>query len=160
MIRRAAIDDVDDLVELIHDLADYERSPASVEIDRDLLAAALFGESPAVFAHVAEDQGRIVGMAIWFLNFSTWTGHHGIYLEDLYVRAEARGLGIGRALLAALATVAHRSDYTRIDWSVLDWNEPALRFYRSLGAEPMDEWSGYRLSGPELAALAGGEPAT
>jgi len=158
MIRRAAIDDVDDLVELIHDLADYERSPASVEIDRDLLASALFGESPAVFAHVAEDQGRIVGMAIWFLNFSTWTGHHGIYLEDLYVRAEARGLGIGRALLAALATVAHRSDYTRIDWSVLDWNEPALRFYRSLGAEPMDEWSGYRLSGPELAALAGDEP--
>src|SRR5664280_2122564 len=110
MIRRAAIGDVDDLVELIHDLAEYERSPASVEIDRDLLAAALFAESPAVFAHVAEDRGRIVGMAIWFLNFSTWTGHHGIY--------------------------------------------------RSLGAEPMDEWTGYRLSGPELAALAGGEPDT
>ena len=148
MIRRAAIDDVDDLVELIHDLADYERSPASVEIDRDLLAAALFGESPAVFAHVAEDQGRIVGMAIWFLNFSTWTGHHGIYLEDLYVRAEARGLGIGRALLAALATVAHRSDYARIDWSVLDWNAAAIGFYRRFGARAVEGWTVYRKTLP------------
>lgn len=156
MIRRAVVGDVDNLVQLIHDLAEYERSPGSVEVDRDLLSAALFADEPAVFAHVAEHQGRIAGMAIWFLNFSTWTGHHGIFLEDLYVRPEARGLGLGRALLAELAAIAHRAGYTRIDWSVLDWNETALRFYRSLGAVPMDEWTGYRLSGSELAALAAG----
>ncbi len=86
-------------------------------------------------------------MAIWFRNFSTWTGRHGIYLEDLYVRPEARGTGVGRALVAELAAVAHRAGYGRLDWSVLDWNESAIRFYRSLGAVPMDEWTGYRLSG-------------
>ncbi len=154
MIRSAAIGDVDDLIQMIHDLAEYERSPDSVEIDGDLLTRALFGRSPTVFAHVAEEDDRLVGMAIWFLNFSTWTGRHGIYLEDLYVRPEVRGQGVGRALFTALATIAHQSGHTRIDWSVLNWNEPALRFYRLLGAVPMDEWSGYRLAGPQLAALA------
>ena len=94
-------------------------------------------------------------MAIWFRNFSTWTGRTGIYLEDLYVRPEARARGIGRALITELAAIAHRAGYGRVDWSVLDWNEQAIRFYRSLGAVPMDEWTGYRLSGGALTALAG-----
>jgi GNAT superfamily N-acetyltransferase len=156
MIRRIAERDVDEVLGLIHDLATYERSPGSVEIDRDLLAAALFCPSPRVFGHVADRDGRLLGMAIWFVSFSTWTGHHGIYLEDLYVRPEVRGQGIGTALLAELASLAHREHYTRIEWSVLDWNEPALAFYRSLGARPMDEWTGYRLSGDALSSLAVG----
>jgi GNAT superfamily N-acetyltransferase len=154
MIRPAVVDDVDTLVQLIVDLADYERSPGSVEIDGGMLRAALFGEAPAVFAHVAEEDGHILGMAVWFLTFSTWTGTHGIYLEDLYVRPGARGSGIGRQLIAELAAIARRSGYRRIDWSVLTWNEPALGFYRSLGAVPLDEWIGYRLSGDHLTALA------
>jgi GNAT superfamily N-acetyltransferase len=156
MIRPARLGDVEELVALIHDLAEFERSPGSVEIDPAQLSSALFCDSPNVFAHVADDDDRLVGMAIWFRNFSTWTGRNGIYLEDLYVRPEVRGQGVGRALLTELATMAHRAGYARVDWSVLDWNEQALRFYRSLGAEPMDGWTGYRLSGKALAALAGG----
>ena len=134
MIRAAVADDVEALVQLIHDLAEYERSPDSVEIESEQLRAALFGDSPTVFAHVADEGGRILGMAIWFLTFSTWTGRNGIYLEDLYVRPEARTRGIGRALLAELASIAHQSGYGRIDWSVLDWNEsghPLLPVARS-----------------------------
>jgi GNAT superfamily N-acetyltransferase len=153
MIRPARESDVETLVALIRELADFERSPDSVEIEPAQLGAALFGEAPTVFAHVAEDQGRILGMAIWFRNFSTWTGTHGIYLEDLYVRPEGRRHGIGRALIAELVAIAHRSGYARVDWAVLNWNEQALRFYRSLGAVPMDEWTGYRLAGEALAAL-------
>lgn len=140
---------------LVHDLAEYERSPGSVLLQPDQLRDALFSAAPTVFAHVAEEDGRLLGMAIWFLNFSTWTGRNGIYLEDLYVRPEERARGIGRALIARLAAIAHQSGYGRIDWSVLDWNEPAIRFYRSLGAEPLDEWTGFRLARPEIAALAG-----
>ncbi len=154
MIRPAVIEDVDALVGLIHDLAEYERSPDSVKIDPDMLARSLFAEHPTVFAHVAEEHGRIVGMAIWFLNFSTWTGRNGIYLEDLYVRPDSRSSGIGRQLLTRLAQIAVESGFGRIDWSVLTWNEPALGFYRSIGAGPMDEWVGYRLAGDELQALA------
>jgi len=154
MIRPAVDDDVDALVQLIRDLAEYERSPGSVQIEPEQLRMALFGDSPTVFAHVADEGGRILGMAIWFLNFSTWTGRSGIYLEDLYVRPEERAQGIGRALIAALASIAVQAGYGRIDWSVLDWNEPAVRFYRSIGATPMDEWTGFRLSGPGIAALA------
>jgi GNAT superfamily N-acetyltransferase len=153
MIRAAAVGDVESLIQLIHDLAEYERSPQSVEIDAEQLYRALFGPSPTVFAHVAETGGRIDGMAIWFLTFSTWTGRSGIHLEDLYVRPEARSSGIGRALLAELAAIARRSGYARLEWSVLTWNEPALRFYRSLGAEPLDEWIGYRLAGQPLQRL-------
>jgi len=158
MIRSASAGDVEDLVQLIHDLAEYERSPGSVEITADALRGALFGPSPTVFAHVAEVDGRVVGMAIWFLTFSTWTGRNGIHLEDLYVRPEARATGVGRALLTELAAIAVGSGYARVEWSVLDWNEQALRFYRSLGAEPLDEWIGYRLSGPALGALGAGTP--
>jgi GNAT superfamily N-acetyltransferase len=153
MIRPAVPDDVPTLVGFIHDLAEFERSPQSVHITPGQLRDALFASSPAVFAHVAEEQGQVVGMAIWFLTFSTWTGRHGIHLEDLYVRPESRTGGVGRALLSELATIARRSGYARVEWSVLDWNENALSFYRSLGAEPLDEWVGYRLSGAALASL-------
>jgi len=153
MIRPAQPGDVDDLVALIHDLAEFERSPGSVEIDTGQLSEALFCDSPTVFAHVAEEDDRVVGMAIWFKNFSTWTGRNGIYLEDLYIRPDARGRGVGRALLAELAAIARREGYARLDWSVLDWNSSAIRFYQSVGALPMDEWTGYRLSGAALTAL-------
>jgi len=158
MIRPAVPSDVESLVELVHALAEYERSPGSVEIRGDQLSDALFGDSPTVFAHVAEEDGRVVGMAIWFRTFSTWTGRHGIYLEDLYVRDEARGHGVGRALVTALATIARTSGYARLDWSVLDWNASAIRFYESLGAVPMDEWTGYRLAGRALDAMGSAGP--
>jgi GNAT superfamily N-acetyltransferase len=154
MIRPADEGDVGALIQLIHELAEFERSPDSVMIEPEQLRAALFGESPAVHAHVAVEGGLVLGMAIWFRNFSTWTGRSGIYLEDLYVRPEARARGIGRALIIELAITADRAGYGRVDWSVLDWNEQAIRFYRSLGAVPMDEWTGYRLTGEALAALA------
>ncbi len=155
MIRSAVAEDVPAVVGLIHDLAEFERSPGSVHITEGQLHDALFGPSPTVFAHVAEEGGRIVGMAIWFVTFSTWTGRHGIHLEDLYVRPEARSTGVGRALLTELAAIAHRSGYARVEWSVLDWNQSAIRFYQSLGAVPMDEWIGYRLSDEALGAVAG-----
>ncbi len=117
------------------------------------LRTALFGASPTVFAHVADEDGDIVGMAIWFLSFSTWTGLTGIALEDLYVRPEGRNKGIGRALVSRLAAIAHQSGYGRLDWSVLRWNQSAIRFYQSLGAVAMDEWIGYRLPGEALEAL-------
>ena len=156
MIRTARPADIDSLLQMVHDLAAYERSPESVHIDRDQLHGALFGPSPSVFAHVAEEDGVIVGMAIWFLNFSTWTGRHGIYLEDLFVKPQARGAGHGRALLVTLARLAVEAGYGRVEWSVLDWNEPAIGFYRSLGAEPMEEWTTFRLAGDALAGLADG----
>jgi GNAT superfamily N-acetyltransferase len=118
-----------------------------------MLTEALFAEAPVVFATVAEEEGSVVGMAVHFRNFSTWTGRVGIYLEDLYVRPDHRGRGVGRALLADLARTANDRGYGRVDWSVLDWNSSAIRFYESLGAVPMDEWTGYRLSGDALAAL-------
>ena len=152
-VRPAHAGDVGALLGLIHDLATFEREPDAVETDEGRLAAALFSESPTVFAHVAEDRDEVVGMAIWFLTYSTWTGRNGIYLEDLFVQPAHRGHGVGRALLTELAAIASDRGYARLDWSVLDWNEPALRFYRALGAVPMDDWIGYRLSGEALAGL-------
>jgi GNAT superfamily N-acetyltransferase len=157
VIRAAVADDTDVMVEMIHDLAEFERSRHSVRIGPSDLRAALFSDHPAVFAQVAELDGEVVGMAIWFLNFSTWTGRHGVYLEDLYVRPTARASGIGRSLVTELATIAVERGYERVEWSVLDWNDSAIQFYRSLGALPMDEWSVYRLSGAALADL--GSPA-
>lgn len=156
-VRPAHTGDVGALVGLICELATYEREPDAVETDEERLAATLFSEAPTVFAHVAEDRGDVVGMAIWFLTYSTWTGRNGIYLEDLFVRPAHRGHGVGRALLSELAAIASERGYTRLDWSVLDWNQSAVRFYRSLGAVPMDEWMGYRLSGEALAALGSTE---
>ena len=159
MIRAARPDDVAAMVELIEGLAEYERSRHEVQITPADLRAAVFGPSPAVFAHVAEVDGQVVGLALWFLTFSTWVGRHGIYLEDLYVRPEHRGRGLGRALLAALAAIAVERGYGRVEWAVLDWNEPAIGFYRSIGAVAMDEWTTNRLTGDALRDLGGYHPA-
>lgn len=153
-VRRATPADVPVMVELVHDLAEYEKAPAECTLTIEQLDAALFGPAPALFAHVAELDGKVVGTAIWFLNYSTWDGVHGIYLEDLYVRPETRGTGLGRALVAALAAEAVTHGYSRVSWSVLTWNTPSIAFYESLGAAPQDEWIGYRLAGDELSALA------
>ena len=154
LIRPASPDDVPTILELIRELADYERSLDEVEATEDGLRAALFAARPAVFAHVAELDGEVVGFALWFLNFSTWLGKHGIYLEDLYVTPATRGRGLGKALLAELAAICQREGYGRLEWWVLDWNEPAIGFYRSIGAEPMSAWTVQRLSGRPLADLA------
>lgn len=154
-IRPAAPADVPPLIDLVRELADYEREPASARATIEQFQAALFPASgePHVFAHVAEVDGEVVGMAIWYLSFSTWTGTHGIWLEDLFVRPSQRGSGLGRALLAALAEVCVERGYARLEWWVLDWNEPAIGFYRSLGAQPMDEWTVFRMDGDALARL-------
>lgn len=135
-------------------LAEYEREPDAVENSVDALRDALFGADPRVFAHVVERDGDIVGIAIWFLTYSTWTGRHGVWLEDLYVDVDQRGRGYGKALLAELASVCVARGYTRLEWTVLDWNAPSLAFYRSLGATPMAEWTTQRVDGDTLTALA------
>jgi len=152
-VRRAVPADVPAVVALVHELADYEREPASCHLTAEQLHAALFGPEPALFGHVAEAGGEVVGCALWFLSFSTWRGVHGLHLEDLYVRPAHRGAGLGRALLAALAGLCVDRGYGRLEWSVLDWNAPALAFYRSLGAVALDGWTTHRLDGPALAAL-------
>ena len=152
-IRPATPGDVDVLVAMVHELAEYERDSESCVVSSEQLRTALFGEEPAVFAHVAEVDGEVVGMAVWFLTFSTWEGAHGIWLEDFYVREAARGTGAGKALMQELARICRHRGYARIDWSVLDWNEPSIGFYRALGAEHMHEWHPYRLTGEALAEL-------
>lgn len=152
-IRVARPSDVSDLVRLVHELAAYERAPELCSLTAEQLHERLFGPSPAVYAHVAEIGGEIVGTAIWFLNFSTWDGVHGIYLEDLYVTPEHRGAGLGSALLRTLAQVCVERGYSRLAWQVLDWNEPSIAFYESLGAVNQREWFTYRLSGDPLQRL-------
>jgi GNAT superfamily N-acetyltransferase len=148
-------DDVDEVHLMLCELAEYERSTHEVAATAEDLRAALFADQPALFGHVAEAAGGgLAGFAVWFLNYSTWDGHHGIYLEDLYVRPQHRGGGLGKALLAALAEECVTRRLTRLQWWVLDWNEPAIGFYRSLGAESMDEWTVMRVSGPSLTELA------
>ncbi len=154
MIRPAKPGDVPAIGELILELATYEKAPEQVRSTPELLTAAFFGPSPAAFCHVAEVDGEVVGIAVWFLSFSTWLGRHGIYLEDLYVRPEYRGLGLGRSLLRALAHIAVQRGYGRVEWAVLDWNTSAIDFYRALGAQPNDEWTVYRLDEPAMKALA------
>ncbi|MBO0689370.1 MAG: GNAT family N-acetyltransferase [Candidatus Dormibacteraeota bacterium] len=160
MIRPARPDDVPTILALIQDLAEYERARHEARATPEQLRRALFGDSPSVFAHLAEHPGpggsEVAGFALWFLNFSTWTGRHGIYLEDLYVRPELRGHGYGAALLVELARVCVRQGYTRLQWSVLDWNQPAIDFYRRLDAKPLDEWTVYRLEGEALERAANG----
>jgi GNAT superfamily N-acetyltransferase len=138
---------------MVHELAEYERSPESCLVTSDQLHAALFAEAAAVFGHVAELDGDVVGMALWFLTFSSWEGVHGIWLEDFYVRESKRGTGAGTALMRELARICRERGYARMDWSVLDWNEPSIGFYRGLGAEHMHEWHAYRLTGAALASL-------
>jgi GNAT superfamily N-acetyltransferase len=143
---------------MVHDLAEYERAPELCHLTADDLQAALFGPAPALYGHVALDEhGTAVGMMLWFLNFSTWEGRHGIYLEDLYVRPEARGSGMGAAMLATLAALCIERGYPRLQWWVIDWN-PAREFYHSLGANATPEWVPYRLTGEPLAKLAASAP--
>ncbi|MGC4955578.1 N-acetyltransferase family protein [Actinomadura citrea] len=154
MIRYATTGDVPEILRLVRELAEYERAPHEVKATEDQLRDRLFGDDPKVFAHVAEHDGRVVGFAVWFLSFSTWNGTHGIYLEDLFVEPEYRGHGYGRGLLTELARVADDRGYGRVEWSVLDWNEPAIGFYKALGARPQDEWTVYRLTGDALTRAA------
>ncbi len=154
MLRAARPGDETGILAGIQSLADYEREPDAVANTVEQLTQSLFGAEPRVFAHVVERQGAIVGIAIWFLTYSTWTGRHGIWLEDLFVDAEQRGRGYGKALIASLATVCVERGYSRLEWTVLDWNAPSIAFYRSLGATPMDEWTTQRLTGEHLAALS------
>ena len=158
MIRPARPDDVPAILALIRELATYEREPDAVVATEADVTSALFGERPALFGLIAENEGddgnAIAGFALWFLNFSTWIGRHGIYLEDLYVRPEFRGHGHGRELLTELARIADERGYGRVEWSVLDWNESAQSFYSSLGAVPMQEWTTWRVSGAALPGLA------
>ncbi|MET9445876.1 GNAT family N-acetyltransferase [Streptomyces cinerochromogenes] len=158
MIRTATPADVPVIHALIRELAEYEKASEEARASEEQLGEALFGERPAAFAHMAVDDesGEPVGFALWFLNFSTWRGVHGIYLEDLYVRPAARGGGHGRALLAELARICGERGYERLEWSVLNWNRPAIGFYEALGARPQDEWTVYRLTGEALAALGSG----
>ena len=153
-VREAVKSDVPQIHALVRELADYERSAELVRSTPDDLEAALFGPQPAAYALVAEADGTVVGFALYFLNYSTWTGVHGIYLEDLYVRPEYRGSGLGKALLVALAELAVSRGYGRLEWSVLDWNQPSIDFYRRLGAVAMDEWTVYRLAGNALVSAA------
>jgi GNAT superfamily N-acetyltransferase len=154
MIRRAVEGDVPEIFAMVRQLAEYERALEEVRASEEQLREALFGESPAAFAHIAEGEGgEVVGFALWFLNFSTWRGVHGIYLEDLYVRPSARGGGYGKALLTELARTCVERGYERLEWSVLKWNRPAIGFYEALGASPQDEWDVYRLTDDALKQL-------
>ncbi|MGC9668902.1 N-acetyltransferase family protein [Planosporangium sp. 12N6] len=157
-IRPISRTDVAAVVAMVHELAEYERAADECHLTEAQLEAALFGPQPALFGHVALIGDEPVGMALWFLNFSTWRGVHGVYLEDLYVRPQARGAGVGRALLATLAAVCAERGYERLDWWVLHWN-PAREFYHSIEAVAMDEWVPYRLTGPALRDLAAQAPA-
>ncbi|WP_016698236.1 GNAT family N-acetyltransferase [Actinoalloteichus spitiensis] len=152
-VRRVEPRDVTRVVELAHRLAAHEKAAHECHLTDDALRTALFGPERALFGHVAEVDGEVVGFALWFLNFSTWRGSHGIYLEDLFVTPDRRGEGLGRALLAALAELCVERGYARLEWSVLNWLEPTIAFYRSLGAVPMDGWTVFRLTGTPLAAL-------
>jgi GNAT superfamily N-acetyltransferase len=148
---------------LVRELAEYERQPEAVESTEAHFRRALFPRDgrPTTFCQVAEVEGpagvEVVGIAVWFLTFSTWTGRNGIWLEDLYVRPDHRGTGLGTALLASLAGVCVERGYSRLEWWVLDWNAPSIAFYESLGAGAEDEWTTYRLDGTALAAL-GADP--
>jgi GNAT superfamily N-acetyltransferase len=158
-VREARESDLDRIQQLIVDLAGYERAAHEVKTTTDQLKVALFGPQPAAYALVAQISNEVVGFALYFRNFSTWEGVHGIYLEDLYVMPEHRGSGLGKALLISLAGLAVERGYARLEWAVLDWNQPAIDFYRNLGAVAMDEWTVYRLAGEALKSAGSGHTA-
>ncbi|WP_092981693.1 GNAT family N-acetyltransferase [Actinopolyspora lacussalsi] len=155
-VRRVTEADLPAVVRLVHELAEYEKAPEQCELTTEQLRRSLFGPAPALYGHVAEFDGRVVGFALWFLNFSTWRGTHGIYLEDLYVEPSYRRHGLGRALLAELARECVEHGYACLEWWVLNWNEQAIGFYESLGAIPMDEWTVFRLTEEALDRTAHG----
>ncbi|MCM3500296.1 GNAT family N-acetyltransferase [Microbacterium sp. P26] len=155
LLRPARPGDEEGILACIQALADYEREPDAVDNTTAMLTDTLFGDDPRAFAFVVEGpEGGIRAIAIWFLTYSTWTGRHGIWLEDLYVHEQYRANGYGVALLAALAAECLDEGYSRLEWTVLDWNEPAIGFYRALGAEAMEEWTTRRVTGDALTALA------
>jgi GNAT superfamily N-acetyltransferase len=153
-IRPARVEDVPIILQLIRDLATYERAPNEVSATEVQLVDVLFGERPAAEVLLAFEGKSPVGFAVYFYNFSTWLGRPGLYLEDLFVKPEKRGKGYGRALLIELAKIARDRGCGRMEWAVLDWNEPAIKFYRALGAKPMDEWTVFRLTRDGIARLA------
>ncbi len=159
-VRRIRPDDVPAVVGLVRELADYERALSEVRLTEEQLAACLFGDTPALHGHVATsgddaDDGTVVGVALWFLNFSTWRGTHGVYLEDLFVQPAHRGRGLGKELLRTLAALSVERGYSRLEWSVLDWNTPSIDFYKAAGAVPMDGWTVFRLTDDALTGFAG-----
>jgi len=153
-IRPARVEDVPIILELIRDLATYERAPDEVVATEGQLVDFLFGERPAAEVLLGFEEKSPVGFALYFYNFSTWLARPGLYLEDLFVKPEKRGKGYGRALLVELAKIARDRGCGRMEWAVLDWNEPAIKFYRALGATPMHEWTVFRLTRNEIAKLA------
>jgi GNAT superfamily N-acetyltransferase len=158
-VRPIRPDDVPAAVALVRELADYEKALHEARLTEEQLTRALFGDAPALFGHVAviDDgvlPGEVVGIALWFLNFSTWRGTHGIYLEDLYVSPQHRGAGLGKELLRTLAAVCVERGYSRLEWSVLDWNAPSIEFYKAAGAVPMDGWTVFRLTDDALTDFA------
>jgi GNAT superfamily N-acetyltransferase len=156
-IRPACVEDVPVILELIRDLATYERAPHEVTATEEQLVDVLFGERPAAEVLLAFEGESPVGFAVYFYNFSTWLGRPGLYLEDLFINPDKRGKGYGRALLIELAKIARERECGRMEWAALDWNEPAIKFYRALGAKPMDEWTVFRLTRDGIARLAKSE---
>src|SRR6202451_2503131 len=156
IIRRARAGEAGLVLSLVRELADYEKLLHEVEATEATIGAALFGDNPRLFCDIAEWNGEVGGFAVWFINFSTFSGRSGIYLEDLFVRPAQRGNGIGKALLSHLAKQCVANGWSRLQWSVLDWNTPSIEFYKSLGAQLMEEWTVCRLGGPALTALAQG----
>ena len=153
-IRSAEISDLPEILQFIHDLAKFEKAPNEVKLSLSELEESLFTKNPQVYCLISEADGKATGFAVWHLNYSTWLGRHGIYLEDLYVDPKYRGLGHGKALLRKLAQICIERGYKRLQWWVLDWNETAIEFYKSIGAQPMDEWTVFRVSGSSLEKLA------
>jgi GNAT superfamily N-acetyltransferase len=156
-IRPARVEDVPVILELIRELATYERAPDEVTATEEQLVGVLFGERPAAEVLLAFEGKSPIGFAVFFHNFSTWLGRPGLYLEDLFVKQEKRSKGYGRALLIDLAKIARDRACGRMEWAVLNWNEPAIKFYRALGAEPLDEWTVFRLTREGIAELAKSE---
>jgi GNAT superfamily N-acetyltransferase len=154
IVRPATIADLPDIFKFIHALAEYEKAPDEVVLSLDDLEQSFFGENPQVYCLLSQEANVVTGIAIWHLNYSTWLGKHGLYLEDLFVDPKYRGAGHGKALLVRLAQICVERGYPRFQWWVLDWNEPAIDFYKSFGAVAMDEWTVFRLSGDPLKKLA------
>lgn len=154
-IVRATKDDCSVILELIKDLAHYEKASNEVTATIDDLEQTLFHQNPTAFCDLAILDGQAIGFALWFLNYSTWQGKYGIYLEDLYVKPDNRGQGVGQKLLSHLAKICIENGYGRLQWWVLDWNKDAIKFYESIGAESMDEWTVWRVTGTSLKILAG-----